>query len=264
MKLSRRGKSARRRRHTKRTGKHLRCRGKKVSGSKRYHRGHKRTYKRGKRFQRGGEDDDPWKVIPWTEVREVGEVGEGNPPKKQATGLLVYKKDSTFSLTSESKYFLVTLETLSGIVTSKHHNHFNFMKFKVTMERYKDDDKKEVDKTFTVYFAFGYYTGDLVGNYYLIILDESGNNTVKYTFWDQGAFQHTDLMPVSVFDGRINHIALPKEFSNIIGYDNPYNTKYDKYIFYVEYKDKNDKTNYYFIRSLATEMYNIFKKKRGF
>ena len=54
MKLSRRGKSARRGRHTKRAGKHLRYRGKKVRASKRYHRAHKRTYKRGKRLQRGG------------------------------------------------------------------------------------------------------------------------------------------------------------------------------------------------------------------
>ena len=56
MKLSRRGKSARRGRHTKRAGKHLRYRGKKVRGSKRY-RGHKRTYKRGRRLQRGGMTD---------------------------------------------------------------------------------------------------------------------------------------------------------------------------------------------------------------
>lgn len=55
MKLSRRGKSARRGRHTKRAGKHLRYRGKKVSGSKRYHREHKRTHKRGRRFHRGGD-----------------------------------------------------------------------------------------------------------------------------------------------------------------------------------------------------------------
>jgi hypothetical protein len=55
MKLSRRGKSARRGRHTKRAGKHLRYKGKKVRGSKRYHRGHKRTHKRGRRLQRGGE-----------------------------------------------------------------------------------------------------------------------------------------------------------------------------------------------------------------
>ena len=54
MKLSRRGKSARRGRHTKRAGKHLRYRGKKVRGSKRYHLGHKRTHKRGRRLQRGG------------------------------------------------------------------------------------------------------------------------------------------------------------------------------------------------------------------
>ena len=53
MKLSRRGKSARRGRHTKRAGKHLRYRGKKVHASKRYHRGHKRTHKRGRRFHMG-------------------------------------------------------------------------------------------------------------------------------------------------------------------------------------------------------------------
>ena len=56
MKLSRRGKSARRGRHTKRARKNLRYKGKKVHGSIRYHRGHKRTYKRGKRLQMGGEN----------------------------------------------------------------------------------------------------------------------------------------------------------------------------------------------------------------
>jgi len=55
MKISRRGKQARRGRHTKRTGKHLRYKSKKFRASKRYHRGNKRTYKRGKRFHRGGE-----------------------------------------------------------------------------------------------------------------------------------------------------------------------------------------------------------------
>ena len=54
MKLSRRGKSARRGRHTKRAGKHLRYKGKKVRASKRYHRAHKRTYRRGRKLQRGG------------------------------------------------------------------------------------------------------------------------------------------------------------------------------------------------------------------
>jgi hypothetical protein len=62
MKLSRRGKSVRRRRHTKRVGKHLRYKGKKVRASKRYHRGiggrghtkktHRKTY--GGRVKRGG------------------------------------------------------------------------------------------------------------------------------------------------------------------------------------------------------------------
>ena len=66
MKLSRRGKSARRGRHTKRAGKHLRYRGKKVRGSKRYHRGHKRTHKRGRRLQRGGlKPNTNIFVLPW-------------------------------------------------------------------------------------------------------------------------------------------------------------------------------------------------------
>jgi hypothetical protein len=66
MKLSRRGKSARRGRHTKRAGKKLRYRGKKVRGSKRYHLGHKRTHKRGRRLQRGGEPcDEIAKIEEW-------------------------------------------------------------------------------------------------------------------------------------------------------------------------------------------------------
>jgi len=62
MKLSRRGKSARRGRHTKRARKNLRYKGKKVRGSKRYHRiksgrGHtKKTHRKtyGGRVKRGG------------------------------------------------------------------------------------------------------------------------------------------------------------------------------------------------------------------
>ena len=56
MKISRRGKLARRGKHTKRAGKHLRykIKSKQFRASKRYHRGNKRTYKRGRRLHGGG------------------------------------------------------------------------------------------------------------------------------------------------------------------------------------------------------------------
>jgi len=75
MKLSIRGKSVRRGRHTKRAGKNLRYKGKKVRGSKRYNRGRGggrvRTYKRGRRFQRGGCNPS---IFPSTKLIQVGGV----------------------------------------------------------------------------------------------------------------------------------------------------------------------------------------------
>jgi hypothetical protein len=91
MKLSRRGKSVRRGRHTKRAGKNLRYKGKKVRGSKRHHRAHKRTYKRGKRFHRGGEVncESIVNLKPWSTDPESTEVT--NIPKVN----LKYKKNGT-------------------------------------------------------------------------------------------------------------------------------------------------------------------------
>ena len=265
MKLSRRGKSVRRRRDTKRTGKHLRYRGKKVRASKRYNRGHKRTYKRGKRFHRGGVGDEQWKKVKWTEV------GEGNPPKKQATGLLVYKKDSTFSLTSESKYFRVTLETPSNLIKNND-NTLHFMEFKVFMERYKKGEDGEIDKTFTVYFAFCYTPQKQINNpgqvfkltpirYCLIQIDQNGNFINQSFIELEGPFGNkieqdvlrTDMSAnVDTNKDIVEYINLPEKLSNITGINKLDKSKFDKYIFY-------GKNNNAFFNSLATQMYRTLK-----
>ena len=105
MKLSRRGKhvkSTRRGRHTKRAGKHLRYRGKKVRASKRYSRGRGggrvRTYKRGKRLQRGGEDNF---TVVW-DNKLVGRAYSLTKPSRPTFFYLTYKKKkSWFDKTSK-------------------------------------------------------------------------------------------------------------------------------------------------------------------
>ena len=286
MKLSRRGKSARQGRHTKRARKNLRYKGKKVHGSKRYHRGigdrghtkktHRKIY-RG-RVKKGGVDEEHWKKVTWTNV-------DGNPHKKQANGLLVYKKDSTFSLTSESKHFLVTLETepdLSKVIN------LNSIKFKVTMKRYKKGDDGEVDKVFKIYFNFSYsplpqYLIDRNAhmsasshfrddtNYYLTQLTEDGKPITQsvrvleddYTYI---TVLHEDMPAVVNPNTNRVSINLPEKFSNIKGYDDiSKESKYDNYIFYGEtiglltnWPD-DDKSNTAFFNSLATQMYIILR-----
>lgn len=98
MKLSRRGKSARRGRHTKRAGKKLRYRGKKVRGSKRYHRGHKRTHKRGRRLQRGGEPcDEIAKIEDWHIDRNGPHIFENSHVNSISKVMLKNKKLFPFS-----------------------------------------------------------------------------------------------------------------------------------------------------------------------
>jgi hypothetical protein len=287
MKLSRRGKSVRRRRHTKRTGKNLRYKGKKIRASKRYHRGigdrghtkkiHRKIY-RG-RVKKGGVGEEHWEEeVTWTKV-------DGNPPKKQAKGLLVYKKDSTFSLTSESKHFRVTLETqpdLSKVIN------LNSIKFEVTMERYKKGDDGEVDKVFKIYFNFSYsplpqYLIDRNAhmsatshfrddtNYYLTQLTEDGQpitQSVRVLEPDYTYITKLRRVMPAVFNPNTNRVSinLPEKFSNIKGYDNIINkSKSDNYIFYGEtiglltnWPD-DDKSNTAFFNSLATQMYIILK-----
>lgn len=288
MKLSRRGKSVRRRRHTKRTGKHLRYKGKKVRGSKRYHRRigdrghtkkiHRKIY-RG-RVKKGGVDEDNWVNLKWTDVVK------DNPSKIEATGKLVYKKDSTFSLTSESKYFRVILETQSKLIK---HNNLHFMKFKVTMERYKEGKVGEIDKIFTVYFAFGYIPPSRT---YSDILDRLGRfpDEIRWflfqTTEDGKIIKQKDIRELADITGRdnisVNFVShdrmqalvdtkndsvsfnFPEKFSNITGYDKSNDSKSDNYIFYgsnlglTNWPDY-DKSNTAFFNSLATEMYRTVK-----
>ncbi len=285
MKLSRRGKSVRRRRHTKRTGKNLRYKGKKIRASKRYHRGigdrghtkkiHRKIY-RG-RVKKGGVDEKHWENEQWIVV-------DGDPSKKQATGRLVYKKDSTFSLTSESKHFLVTLETEPDLIEVTSDHPYNYMKFKVTMERYKDGDKREVDKVFEVYFSFGYSVpqGNLFAppgystapgkpsQYYLIQLTEAGR-PIKQSlrvYHSVEKIYHTvqEQQMQLLYNGLTKrlYIKLPEKFSNIKGYDDISNKlQSDNYIFYgttisllTNWPD-DDKSNTAFFNSLATQMYII-------
>jgi len=286
MKLSMRGKSVRRRRHTKRTGKNLRYKGKKVRASKRYHRGigdrghtkktHRKIY-RG-RVKKGGVDEEHWEKLKWTDV-----VGE--PSKKQATGRLVYKKDSTFSLTSESKYFLVTLETTQSDLIKT--TNLYFMKFKVTMERYKDGNNGYIDKVFEVYFDFGYTppSQNLIDYYGYMSLFTRDSDQISYSLTQVTEDGKPITQSLSVYHPaeKINQtvlrnympavvnpntnrvsINLPEKFSNIKGYDDISNKlKSDNYIFYgstislmTNWPD-DDKSNTAFFNSLATQMYRI-------
>ena len=288
MKLSRRGKSSRRVRHTKRTGKKLRYKSKKVRASKRYRRGtgdrghtkktHRKIY-RG-RVKKGGVDETHWEKEQWIVVT-------GDPSKIEATGKLVYKKDSTFSLTSESKYFRVILETqpeLFEVTSDPPDPPYNYMKFKVTMERYKDGDNREVDKVFEVYFSFGYIVPQAnlfarpgystapgkPSQYYLIQLTEAGipiKQNLRVYKYPENIYQTEQRTHMRLLFNDLTkryYINFPEKFSNIKGYDDISNkSKFDNYIFYgttiglVTNWPDDDKSNTAFFNSLATQMYII-------
>ena len=170
MKLSRRGKSARRGRHTKRAGKHLRYRGKKVRASKRYHRAHKRTYKRGRRVHRGGvlpqgDDDDESVTEPGAFVLpEVGaqELITFVPGQFQKTLHLYYTKTSDvgsrFSVSKfsvDDKNFKIVGEYLNPDFIRSTTNH---PKFLWTMTRLDDAAGKTV--SFTIELTVEYTVVD--------------------------------------------------------------------------------------------------------
>ena len=191
MKLSRRGKSARRGRHTKRAGKHLRFKGKKVRASKRYHRAHKRTYKRGRRVHRGGvlpqgDDDDESVTEPGAFVLpEVGaqELITFVPGQFQKTLHLYYTKTSDvgsrFSVSKfsvDDKNFKIVGEYLNPDFIRSTTNH---PKFLLTMTRLDDAAGKTV--SFTIELTVDYTVVDeelkLTSITYI---DSKGNSKVFY------------------------------------------------------------------------------------
>ena len=191
MKLSRRGKSARRGRHTKRAGKLLRYRGKKVRASKRYHRAHKRTYKRGRRVHRGGvlpqgDDDDESVTEPGAFVLpEVGaqELITFVPGQFQKTLHLYYTKTSDvgsrFSVSKfsvDDKNFKIVGEYLNPDFIRSTTNH---PKFLLTMTRLDDAAGKTV--SFTIELTVDYTVVDeelkLTSITYI---DSKGNSKVFY------------------------------------------------------------------------------------
>ena len=98
-------------------------------------RGQKRmrvhTHKRGRRFHRGGVGE--WDETKWKDK-------EDDSSTKIGSGLLVYQKDILRSVTSQTKSFDVTLKKTSGLIEIPGQNGYpgeKFIRFKVTMERYK-------------------------------------------------------------------------------------------------------------------------------
>jgi hypothetical protein len=198
MKLSRRGKSARRGRHTKRAGKHLRYKGKKVRASKRYHRAHKRTYKRGRRFHRGGvlppgdddDDDEPETelgafALPQVRAQELTtfDTVSGQFNNKLH---LYYTKTSGFTsrLSVEDKDFDVSVKSLkTEIITSP-------VIYVLTMTRLGDAVGKTV--SFSIQLNVEYTVveestpdkgrreiGDIMANS-ITYIDSKGNSKVFY------------------------------------------------------------------------------------
>ena len=129
MKISRRGKLARRGKHTKRAGKHLRykTKSKKFSGSKRYHRGNKRTHKRGKRFHRGGEKGcESLEFTDWTTNTISGSGNNEHTADGNPNIFLTYKKKgslmsvpSDFSIEFKIRTNTVVRRYISDIVLKR-------------------------------------------------------------------------------------------------------------------------------------------------
>ena len=196
MKLSRRGKSARRGRHTKRAGKHLRYRGKKVRASKRYHRAHKRTYKRGRRVHRGGvlpqgvDDTElgPF-ALPWVsraqELQELTTVDTVSGPFKETLHLYYTKTSDVGSRFSvEDKDFDVSVKSLNTDNTDSP------VTYVLTMTRLGDAAGKTVSFTieltvkYTVFHEShgnikGRKLGDIVANP-ITYIDSKGDEQTFY------------------------------------------------------------------------------------
>jgi Skp family chaperone for outer membrane proteins len=125
MKISRRGKLARRGKHTKRAGKHLRykTKSKKFRASKRYHRGRGRvrvrTHKRGKRFHNGG-------AVTFQDI-----IAAQDPSNSSITNYTVqgtidtikYKKTSGLSITSGESPFQIEIKSTNNGLTANGRNY---------------------------------------------------------------------------------------------------------------------------------------------
>jgi len=232
-----------------------------------------RTHKRGKRFHMGG----------------VGKWNDNSWKNDVASGLLVYQKDRTGSITSETKPCRVTLEKISDLIKRPGENGYqgeNFIRFKVTMKRYKDGvttdgvtTDLDFNKIFTIYFAFGYVPphfgggGQYATKWFLFQTTESREpiEPILQTlfYWDRdrnGFYPHKEIrMPaeVNTNTGKVS-IKLPEEFKGIIGHDIPDKQKPDKYIFWGEQMGfsnwvDDSRSNVDFFNSLATQMYRIVR-----
>jgi len=240
-------------------------------------RGYKRM--RVKMVHRGGAGK-------WNETKWKEEV-EGNPSTIIATGLLVYQKVGIKSITSQTKPCRVTLEKTSELIKIPGENGYpgeNFIRFKVTMKRYKDGVNtngvprdSDFNKIFTIYFAFGYVPhhaaegGQHATEWFLFQTTED-EEQIKQTllYWDPvryGFYPHESVRMEATLDynGEEVSIKLPEEFKGIIGDDIPGKQKPDKYIFWGEKmgltnSPDNDRSNVDFFNSLATQMYRIVRK----
>jgi hypothetical protein len=244
------------------------------------------THKRGKRFHRGGVgkwNDDSWK-------------------NDVASGLLVYQKDIIRSVTSETKSFDVTLEKTSNLIEIPPRGLYgqgeNFIRFKVTMKRYKDGDTGDYDKTFTIYFAFGYVPPTqnvVISNGGMMDMFSRSANEIEWflfqttesevpieqtlLYWDNKTYgfqpRKRIRMPAKV-DTHHNYafantntdkvsIHLPEKFKGIIGDYISKKSEPEKYIFWGEKMDFTNwvdasRSNVDFFNSLATQMYRIVRK----
>ena len=190
MKLSRRGKSARRGRHTKRAGKHLRYRGKKVRASKRYHRAHKRTYKRGRRVHRGGVQPGEFSLpppgafyLPQVRAQELTTFVPGQPGQFQKKLHLYYTKTSDvgsrFSVSKfsvDDKNFKIVGEYLNPDFIRSTTNH---PKFLLTMTRLDDAAGKTVSFTIKLTVEYTVVEEELKLTS-ITYIDSKGNSKVFY------------------------------------------------------------------------------------
>ena len=256
---NKKSRSCYRKKHTQQGGKY----GKRGRGHKRV-----RTYKHGRRFHRGGAGEE-WKKKEWKDKVE------GDPFTRIASGLLVYQKDITGSVTSQTKSFDVTLQKTSNLIEIPGQNGYageKFIRFKVTMERYKKGNSESYDKRFTFNFAFGYVpylgAGGRYGDWFLFQTTEEGDKIVQNVlYWDHernGYYPEKETNMTATIDyvNRVcESIKLPEEFKEI-GHDIPEKSNPEEYIFWGEKMGlfnapDSERSNVHFFNSLATQMYRI-------
>jgi hypothetical protein len=238
MKLSRRGKSARRGRHTKRAGKHHTRRIKhRAKQYKRTYRKNNRKLKHNKRVQYGG-------VFKWTPPVETNDQNSVSTStidpvlltyRKQKYGNNLKLEDAT--MMEESKYCSAQL-TFTPIGYTA--NHQLEMVFTLSLKRYEKNKAGPIDKYFVCEFTL-----------HPVYNNDTG--VFEYHYFSTDCISMLESVHVDSNGDITKPGPLPKEFV-LDGADTADTKSKTKYKFY----DQRERTGDFFFRDLFTKISKIY------